>query len=104
MVSKISSPLTLFYITAGVVTILFSFVLSNPYPWLNKYYGRVASKDHRDRYLNHGGLNNDHCWLNTGNQMTLHSIIGPDGYSSDYFKMVKVVKMSRYTLYPGQLS
>lgn len=50
----------------GLAALVLSFLLADPTAFLNRYYGRVQSKDLKNRYLGHGGLNNGHCWINHG--------------------------------------
>lgn len=66
----------------GLAALVLSFLLADPTAFLNRYYGRVQSKDLKNRYLGHGGLNNGHCWINHGSyERYIHghnSLITPD--------------------------
>jgi hypothetical protein len=51
---------------AGLGVLIFALFLANPIGFLNRYYGRVQSKDTKARYLGHGNLNNEYCWTDPG--------------------------------------
>ena len=47
---------------AGLGVLILALFLADPTEFLNRYYGRLQSKDNKARYLGHGDLNNGFCW------------------------------------------
>lgn len=46
-------------------------IYANPYPLLNNYAGRLADAKPQFTHANHGPLNNDKCWTNSGSSDAL---------------------------------
>ncbi|OAL37946.1 hypothetical protein AYO20_02779 [Fonsecaea nubica] len=47
---------------AGLGVLIVALLLASPTAIINRSLGRVQIRDPKDRYLGHGGLNNEHCW------------------------------------------